>query len=62
MVTIVTSMDISSKMSAYRRDFDETKYMSLLIKDDELQEKYNEIWQKISNKIEKEFDSEPLYN
>ena len=49
-------------MSAYRRDFDETKYMSLLIKDDELQEKYNEIWQKISNKIKKEFDSEPLYN
>ena len=29
------------KMSAYRRDFDETKYMSLLIKDDELLEKYN---------------------
>ena len=24
------------KMSAYRIDFDETKYMSLLIKDDEL--------------------------
>ena len=31
-------MDISSKMSAYRRDFDETKYMSLLIKDEKLQE------------------------
>ena len=31
------------KMSAYRRDFDETKYMSFLIKDDELLEKYNEI-------------------
>ena len=24
------------KMSAYRRNFDETKYMSFLIKDDEL--------------------------
>ena len=24
------------KMSAYRKDFDETKYMSFLIKDDEL--------------------------
>ena len=34
------------KMSAYRRDFDETKYMSFLIKDDELLEKYNEIWEK----------------
>ena len=33
-------------MSAYRRDFDETKYMSSLIKDDELLEKYNEIWKK----------------
>ena len=31
-------------MIAYRRDFDETKYMSFLIKDDELLEKYNEIW------------------
>ena len=31
------------KMSAYRRDLDESKYMSFLIKDDELLEKYNEI-------------------
>ena len=30
-------------MSAYRRDFDETKYMSLLIKNDELLKKYNDI-------------------
>ena len=30
-------------MSAYRRGFDETKYISFLIKDDELLEKYNEI-------------------
>ena len=30
------------KMSAYRKDFDETKCMSFLIKDDELLEKYNE--------------------
>ena len=35
---------ISPRMIAYRRDFDETKYMSFLIKDDELLEKYNEIW------------------
>ena len=33
-------------MSAYRRDFDGTKYMSFLMKDDELLEKYNEIWRK----------------
>ena len=33
-------------MRAYRRDFDETKYITFLIKDDELLEKYNEIWEK----------------
>ena len=31
-------------MSAYRRNFDETKYVFLLIKDDELLEKYKKIW------------------
>ena len=41
------------KMSAYRRDFDETKYMSFLIKDDELLEKYNEIWEKVKNSSRK---------
>ena len=34
------------EMSAYKRDFNETKYVSFLIKDDELLEKYNEIWKK----------------
>ena len=34
------------EMSAYRRDFDETKYRSFLIKDDELLEKCNENWEK----------------
>ena len=36
-------------MTAYRRDFDETKYMSLLIKDEKLLEKYNEIGKKVRN-------------
>ena len=49
-------------MSAYSKDFDETKYMSFLIKDDELLEKYNEIWEKVKNIIKKEFDSEAVYN
>ena len=35
------------KMSAYRRDFDENKYMSFLIWDDELLEKYNEIFKNV---------------
>ena len=51
------------KMSAYRRDyFDETKCMSFLIKNDELLEKYNEIWEKVSNSIKKGLYSEPVYN
>ena len=36
--------------------------MSSLIKDDELLEKYNEIWKKVSNSIKKVFDSELAYN
>ena len=50
------------KMSAYRKDFDETKYVSFLIKDDKLLEKCYEIWEKVSNAIKKEFDSNPVYN
>ena len=34
-------------MTAYREDFDETKYISFLIKDNDLLEKYNEIWDKV---------------
>ena len=34
-------------MTAYRKDFDETKYASCLVKDDELLEKKNEIWEKV---------------
>ena len=37
-------------MSAYRRDFNETKYMAFLMKDDELLEKYYEIWEKVWEK------------
>ena len=41
---------------------DETKYISLLIKDDELLEKYYEIWEKVKINIKKEFDSESVYS
>ena len=40
-------------MSAYRRDFDKTKCISILIKDEKLLEKYNKIWKKLSNIIKK---------
>ena len=33
-----------SRISAYRRVFDETKYMCVIIINDELLEGYNEIW------------------
>ena len=36
--------------------------MSFFIKDDELLEKYNEIWEKVKNSIKEEFDSKPVYN
>ena len=51
-----------TKMSAYRKGFNKTKYMSFFIKDDELLEKYNEIWENGKTIIKKEFDSEPIYN
>ena len=50
------------KLRAYRRDFDETKYMFFLNKDDELLEKYNKIWDKGSSSVKKRFDNEPVYN
>ena len=50
------------KMNAYSRDFDETKYMYFLIKDKELLEKYNEIWDKNNNITKKEFDRDPVYD
>ena len=36
--------------------------MLFLIKDDELLRKYNDISEKVKNVINKEFDSEPIYN
>ena len=48
-------------MRVYRKNFDETKYITFLMKDDELLEKYNKIWEKVENNIKKEeFDSEPV--
>ena len=48
-------------MSAYRRYFNETYYLSFLIKDNKLLEKCNEIWGRVSN-FKKGFDSVSLYN
>ena len=51
------------KTSAYVKSYaGQTKWMYCLIEDDELLEKYNTIWDKVSADIRKEFDSEPVYN
>ena len=49
-------------MSSYRTDFHKTKYMSFLIKDEELLKKHNEIWERVKNSFKKEFDSKPVSN
>ena len=51
-------------MSAYGRDFDKTKCMSVLIKmrNDKLLEKYNKIWKKVSDIILKKIGSNLAYN
>ena len=36
--------------------------MYFFIEDDDLLEKYNTIWDKVSADIKKEFDSDPIYN
>ena len=41
---------------------DETKWMYILIEDDDFLEKYNTVWDKATADIKKEFDSEPAYN
>ena len=38
-------------MNGYAKRFDETKYMSFLIKNDELLKKYNKVWVKVGNWI-----------
>ena len=54
-----------SKMSAYRRDFEKTKYMffstNFYDKFFELLKEYNKLC-KTFNTIDKEFDSNPAYN
>ena len=51
------------KKSAYVSAYDgQTKWMYFFIEDDDLLEKYNTIWDKVSADIKKEFGSKPTYN
>ena len=49
--------------SAYvKSDDGQTKWMYFLVEDDDILEKYNTIWGKVSTDIKKELDSEPFFN
>ena len=48
-------------MIGYVKIFDSNKTMSLRVDDNKLLKKYNRIWEIISNLLNKEFDSEPVY-
>ena len=51
------------KKSTYvKHYYGQTKWMYFLIEDDDLLEKYNTIWDKVSANIKKECDSKPAYN
>ena len=50
-------------MRAYVKYFDKNnQYIKLLVHDNELLKKHNEIWDKIKSLLKKEFDSDLLYN
>ena len=53
-------LNISLAMKILKLDFLESKFMSLLMKHDELLEKYIEVWEKVKNSIQKEFDIKPV--
>ena len=48
-------------MTGYVKHFDSNKTMSFKASDNKLLKKYNKIWEKISNLMNIEFDSEPVY-
>ena len=50
------------KTSTYVKSYDgQTKWMYFLIENDDLLEKYNTIWDKVSADVKKEFDRELVY-
>ena len=49
------------KTSTYVKNYErQTKWIYFLIKDDELLEKYNTIWDKVRANIKKQFNGEPV--
>ena len=51
------------KTSAYVKSYDgQSKWISFLIENDDLLEKYNTVSDKVSTDIKKQIDSESVYN
>ena len=51
------------KTSVYVKSYDgQTKCMYFLIEHDDILEKHNTIWGKVSADVKKEFNSNPVYN
>ena len=50
-----------TQMIGYAIYFDASMTMSFKVDDNKILKKYNKIWEKISNLMNKEFDSEPVY-
>ena len=48
-------------MIGYVKDFDSNKTMPFKVSDNKLLKKYNKIWEEISNLMNIELDSEPIY-
>ena len=48
-------------MIGYVKHFDSNKTMSFKVSDNKLLKKYTKIWEKISNLMNIEFDSEPVF-
>ena len=51
---------ILTVMIVYVKRFDSNKTMSLNVSDNKLLKKYNKIWEKISNLLDIQFDSQPV--
>ena len=61
--TIIPLQLFSPKMTGYLNIFEDgTRKMSFLTDNNEFLKRYTKIWEKVSDLIDKKFDSEPVYN
>ena len=71
VLNILLAIEILKKLDLYAYSFQKLTHSEEILiklkylffdKDEKLLKKYNEIWKKVKNIINKEFDSKPLYN